>query len=163
MTPIVPTDPEPRRDIEAQFAALLDPAHPKRAVWVSNGTAHGPPMDVPFLGLGHAGRLYADIVLLMALKAEPSLERLAELLDYVEPNARLEREVPVVQARSEGGWVVQEMVSSWGKIGLARARAAAYGEVRVLSLAAVCARRMRLIAEEEGCQKEARSPTSSGS
>jgi hypothetical protein len=162
VTPISPTEPEPWRDIEAQFAALLDPLHPKRAVWVSRGTLYRPPPDIPCLALD-AGTFYANPERLAELRAEPSEEVLARLLDYVECKSALKGEVPVVQARSEGGWVVHEMASSWGKIGLARARAAPYGEVRVLSLAAVRARRMRLIAEEKGCQKEARSPTSSGS
>ena len=38
MTALARTYPEPAGDIAAQMAALVDPDHPKRALWVSLGT-----------------------------------------------------------------------------------------------------------------------------
>lgn len=148
MTPLEPTYPEPRRDIEAQFAALADPAHPKRSVWVSAGTSWAP--DLPCLCLP-AGRFYAAARLRAELLADPTRETLARLLDYIECRDAIRGgglTVPVVQALDPAGWVVLEMLSSWEKVGLARGRAQTYGEVRIVSSAACFLRRRRLIAEE---------------
>jgi hypothetical protein len=86
-----------------------------------------------------------------ALVAEPSLETLARILDYVEcrsPALAGFFQLPVVQALSPDGWVVQEQLVSWGRVGEARRRAAAYGRVRVVSVGGCLGRRRDLIARE---------------
>jgi hypothetical protein len=102
-TPLARTYPEPAGDIAAQMAALVDSLHPKRAVWVSAGTVVGAVFGaVPRLSLP-AGTLYARLGDLDALVAEPSLEMLARILDYVEcrsPALAGFFQLPVVQALS---------------------------------------------------------------
>ena len=150
-TALARTYPEPAGDIAAQMAALVDPLHPKRAVWVSAGTVVGAVVGaVPRLSLP-AGTLYARLGDLDALVAEPSLETLARILDYVEcrsPALAGFFQLPVVQALSPAGWVVQEQLVSWGRVGEARRRASAYGGVRVVSVGGCLARRRDLIARE---------------
>jgi hypothetical protein len=151
VTPLARTYPEPSGDIAAQIGALVDPGHPKRAVWVSAGTVVGVVVGaVPRLSLP-AGTLYARLGDLDALVAEPSLETLARILDYVEcrsPGLSGFFQLPVVQALSPDGWVVQEQLVSWGRVGEARRRASAYGGVRVVSVGGCLARRRDLIARE---------------
>jgi hypothetical protein len=150
MTPLARTYPEPAGDIAAQMAALVDPLHPKRAVWVSAGTVVGVVGAVPRLSLP-AGTLYARLGDLDALVAEPSLETLARILDYVEcrsPALAGFFQLPVVQALSPDGWVVQEQLVGWGRVGEARRRARAYGRVRVVSVGGCLGRRARLLAAE---------------
>jgi hypothetical protein len=133
------------------MAALVDPDHPKRALWVSLGT----PMVSVFDDLARVttpvGWLFAAPRLLRRFKVEPSLETLARILDYVEcrsPALSGFFQLPVVQALSPAGWVVQEQLVSWGRVGEARARARAYGRVRVVSVGGCLERRRRLIAQE---------------
>jgi hypothetical protein len=97
------------------------------------------------------GWLFAAPRLLLRFKADPSLEMLARILDYVEcrsPALAGFFQLPVVQALSPDGWVVQEQLVSWGRVGEARRRAAGYGLVRVVSVGGCLARRRRLIAQE---------------
>jgi hypothetical protein len=94
------------------------------------------------------GWLFAAPRVLRRFKAEPSLETLARILDYVEcrsPGLAGFFGLPVVQALSPAGWVVQEQLVSWGRVGEARRRAAAYGGVRVVSVGGCLERRRRLI------------------
>jgi hypothetical protein len=79
MTPLARTYPEPVGDIAAQMAALVDPDHPKRAVWVSAGTVVGAVVGAVLRLSLPAGTLYARLGDLDALVAEPSLETLASL------------------------------------------------------------------------------------
>jgi hypothetical protein len=152
-TPLARTYPEPAGDIAAQIGALVDPGHPKRALWVSLGTRT--PMVPVFDDLARVttpvGWLYAAPRLLRWFKAAPSLETLARILDYVEcrsPALAGFFQLPVVQALSPDGWVVQEQLVSWGRVGEARRRASAYGGVRVVSVGGCLARRRDLIARE---------------
>jgi hypothetical protein len=150
MTALARTYPEPAGDIAAQMAALVDPLHPKRAVWVSLGT-RVPVFDGMARVTTPVGWLFAAPRLLRWFKVEPSLETLARILDYVEcrsPALSGFFQLPVVQALSPAGWVVQEQLVSWGRVGEARARARAYGRVRVVSVGGCLERRRRLIAQE---------------
>jgi hypothetical protein len=151
MTLLAATDPEPLGDIAAQFGALVDPGHPKRALWISLGTRM--PMVPAFDDLARlttpVGWLFAAPRLLLRLKADASEEMLSRILDYHEPKPYPVRsELPVVQALDLNGWVVQEMLSSWSRVGEARRRAAAYGVVRVVSIAACLERRRWLIGRD---------------
>jgi hypothetical protein len=155
MTALARTYPEPAGDIAAQMAALVDPLHPKRAVWVSLGTPLVPVFDDLARVTTPVGWLYAAPRLLRWFKAAPSLETLARILDYVEcrsPALAGFFQLPVVQALSPAGWVVQEQLVSWGRVGEARARARAYGRVRVVSVGGCIGRRRRLLAEEIACR-----------
>jgi hypothetical protein len=159
MTPLARTYPEPAGDIAAQMAALVDPLHPKRALWVSLGT----PMVSAFDDLARVttpvGWLYAAPRLLRWFKAAPSLETLASILDYVEclsPALAGFFQLPVVQALSPDGWVVQEQLVSWGRVGEARRRAAAYGGVRVVSVGGCLERRRWLIGKDKERVRAAR-------
>jgi hypothetical protein len=151
VTPLARTYPEPAGDIAAQIGALVDPGHPKRALWVSLGTPMVPVFDDLARVTTPVGWLYAAPRLLRWFKAAPSLETLARILDYVEcrsPGLSGFFQLPVVQALSPDGWVVQEQLVSWGRVGEARRRAAAYGRVRVVSVGGCLARRRDLIARE---------------
>jgi hypothetical protein len=151
VTALARTYPEPAGDIAAQFGALVDPDHPKRAVWVSLGTPMVPVFDDLARVTTPVGWLYAAPRLLRWFKAAPSLETLARILDYVEcrsPGLSGFFQLPVVQALDPCGWVVQEQLVSWGRVGEARRRAAAYGGVRVVSVGGCLARRRDLIARE---------------
>ena len=153
MTALGVTYPEPAGDIRAQLVALTDLAHPKRALWVSAGGSIASIRFRPCIGIScagfAAGRLYAGASLCRALRADPSLETLSAILDYHEPkHLVVSSELPVVQALNPEGWVIQEMISSWSRVGEARRRAAEYGCVRVVSMVDCLARRERLIAAE---------------
>lgn len=140
MTALARTYPEPAGDIAAQMAALVDPGHPKRALWVSLGTPLVPVFDDLARVTTSVGWLYAAPRLLRRFKAAPSLETLARILDYVEcrsPGLSGFFQLPVVQAVDADGWVVQEQLVSWGRVGEARRRASAYGRVRVVSVGGV--------------------------
>lgn len=174
---IHPTEPEPLCDIEAQLTALRDPAHPKRAVWVSGspgirenprpgaspasrgnpdyGASSHPLRENPICGALHlpVGTLYGSPAILAALAAHPDDETLARLLDYIEPKSALGAGLwPVVQALNRDGCVIFEAVSSWRRIAEARARAQCFvsrgGTVRVVSIEASLERRRMLIAQE---------------
>jgi hypothetical protein len=148
MTALVWTYPEPLGDIAAQLAALVDPAHPKRGVWVCRGTPMPRALDIARLATP-MGWLYGSPRLLRRLAADPSEENLAEILDYVEPKSSVKGgEMPIVQAFDRNGWVVHEQLVSWSRVGEARRRAAGYGRVRVVSRLGCLERRRWLIARE---------------
>lgn len=155
MTALRSTEPEPLCDIEAQFAALLDPQHPKCAVWLSGATPRPRLVNAYtqlFLALP-AGTLYAtEALYLDRLIEEPTEEVLSELLGYIEPKSAVMAKpaawYPVIQARNRQGGVVWEQLASWERLGEALRRAAQYGFVAVLTLDEVIRRRLRLIALE---------------
>ncbi len=150
MTQIALTYPEPRGDIAAQMVAVVDHSHPKRALWVSLGTQTPAKFDdLPSVAMP-AGRLYAAPRLLRRFKGEPTLEVLAEILDYVEcKSGIMEHELtPVVQAVTHAGWVVQEMATSWDHLNEAWSRVSRYGRPRILSMAECLMRRRDLLAAE---------------
>jgi hypothetical protein len=147
------TEREPVSDIEAQLAALRDPDHPKRAVWIS-----GKAPAIPVQGL--PPRLYLDAGTLIAsredgarLLADPTEETLSQLLGYVESKTEaiagsLPSEPLVVQARDQNDAVVLEMLSSLGRFREAAIRAGTQGKVCIMTMTACLNRRQRLIAEE---------------
>ena len=159
MTAISPTEAEPLCDIEAQIEALLDPEHPKRALWISDGTEFvmieqiGPAADLCCLDLPGMGTFYGSEHACGRLEDEPTEERLADLLDYTEPKSLITARPavwwPVVQARSQGGCVVWEQVSSWERISETMLRAMLYGRPAVCTMAEVLTRRKRLIAAQK--------------
>src|SRR5215471_8476662 len=147
MTPLHPTTPEPSIDIECQLAALLDPLHPKRALWVSRGTRLPswlpavPRVELP------AGVLFATTDLCRRLQRSPCEEELAAILDYVEPKSALYGLQPIMVQARIGQAVVHEMAVSWSRLEEAISRARAYAcdkSVVTLSLAQCLERRARL-------------------
>ncbi len=144
MTEIAWTYPEPMGDILAQMAALIDPAHPKRAVWVSLGT-QVPPVELDRVA-SPVGWLYAPPRLLRWFESDPTLEVLSEILDYVECKPDIPGDFAVVQAVTPSGWVVQEMAVGWNRLSEAWNRISAYGYPRVLSIADCLLRRRYLLA-----------------
>lgn len=153
VTAITPTEQEPLCDIKAQFKALIDPDHPRRAVWVSSENQL--PLTPPGLCRVDldAGTLYASEHDCGRLMDDPSEEMLADILGYTEAKSGILRQtaawLPVVRARDAEGHVVWEQVASWGRIGEAMRRAMLYGRPAVLTMDEVLARRKRLIAAEE--------------
>lgn len=140
---ISPTWPEPRLDVTAQLAALLDPEHPKDTVWLASGTPV-PAIDAPdIVRVDHpAGVLLTtDADKASRFAAEPSDDTLADILGYVEPKGAVTGEPVVVQARAPSGGVVLEMGCSPGALDLALDRAKAHGAVFVLPLSAAMLRR----------------------
>ena len=156
MTLISPTAPEPLCDIRAQLAALRDPAHPKRAVWLARGTTIPIPLglvDVCAVSVA-GGTLFArEWDDCQRLADDPSDEMLATILDYIEPKSGIIAQPavwwPVVQARDAQGCVVWEQLSSWQHVGRATARARLYGRLAICTMGECRQRRARLIAEEE--------------
>jgi hypothetical protein len=167
MTLISPTAPEPLCDIRAQLAALGDPAHPKRAVWVARGTTIPIPLglvDVCAVSVA-GGTLFArDWEDCQYLLDDPSDETLATILGYIEPKSEIIAQPavwwPVVQARNVQGCVVWEQLSSWQRVAQTTERARLYGRLAVCTMDECTQRRVRLIAAEEkdSCQKAPRSP-----
>lgn len=156
VTAITPTECEPLCDIKAQLRALMDPDHPKRAVWLSLCNAQK--FDLMLCpGLRRldleAGTLYASEHDCGRLMDDPSEETLSQILDYTEAKSGIQHQSaawwPVVQARDAERHVVWEQVASWGRVGEAMRRAVLYGRLAVLTMDEVLARRKRLIAEEE--------------
>lgn len=152
MTLISPTEAEPLCDIAAQISALFDPLHPKRAVWISDGTEFVmvEDADLDSLTLPGKGTLYASAHDCGRLADDPSEELLAALLDYTEPKSGIIAQPavwwPVVQARDRAGCVVWEQIASWQRIREAVERARLYGQPGVYTMDTVRHRRARLIA-----------------
>jgi hypothetical protein len=156
LTPLSPTAPEPLCDIRAQVAALRDPAHPKRAVWVSYSNPVAMPLDCddwikPF-HMPHVGTLYASEHDCGRLADDPSEEMLSIILDYIEPKSGIIAQPavwwPVVQARDAQDCVVWEQLSSWQRVAQATARARLYGRLAICTMDECCQRRARLIAQK---------------
>ena len=152
-TPLTATDREPLCDIAAQYAALVNPEHPKTALWVSHGTG------LPELG-EHGlliGRFFAGILIasrrdIELLQAEPTEEQLSRILGYVESKtealaASLPSEPLIVQARI-GNAVVLEMLSGPTRFREAATRCREHGDVHVMTMSGCLHRRHRLILEE---------------
>jgi hypothetical protein len=156
------TEREPLCDIKAQLAALVDPAHPKRAVWVSGKAPAIPVHGLPPRLYLAAGTLIASREDGARLLADPSEEVLSRILGYVESKAMalaasLPSEPLIVQARTADA-VVLEMLTSVLSLRDAATRCRAYGDVHIVTMGAALKRRQRLIAEEEReCQKAPRS------
>ena len=146
---------EPAIDIAAQFDALVNPEHPKNAMWVTRGT---PLPDLECHGLESAdfaaGVLIAGPLDIVRLRADPCEEMLADILDYVVPKSALvgvqEASLLVAQARHPAsGAVILEMSIDLHRVKTAVHRCHDYGEPVVMSMADCLARRARLIAAEE--------------
>jgi hypothetical protein len=154
MTAITPTEPEPLCDIYAQISALIDPDHPKRAVWISEATRFVGLMDddIAQLDLPGRGTLYASEHDCGRLADDPSEETLSVILDYTEPKSGIIAQpavwYPVVQAHDARGCVVWEQIASWQRVAEAMARAQLYGRPAIRTMDLVLQRRARLIAEE---------------
>lgn len=158
MTQITLTEREPRCDIEAQFRALIDPDHPKRAVWISLGTpihvlAQFAVADGVYRLDTHWGTFFGSEHACGRLEDEPTEEMLSKLLDYTEPKSWILLApalwYPVVQARDDKDCVVWEQVSSWERLTQAIERARLYGTLEIMTIGETHRRRLRLIAKEE--------------
>jgi len=152
---LAPTRREPQRDIEAQFAALIDPKHPKKTMWVSLGTPI--PDMAGYDGLEAvnfgAGVLIAGHEDVLALQQHPCEEVLAMLLGLVAPKSsfahRQEQDLFVAQARHPvSGAVILEMVIDNTRIRSAISRCRRYGEPVVLTMADCLRRRATLLMME---------------
>jgi hypothetical protein len=132
---------------------MLDPEHPKRAVWISRGT------DIPPFASGDcwAADMGSGVLFSRAwedtkrLRLDPSEETLASILGYVESKAEAiaaaaPHEPLVVQARDGQDRVVHEMLTS--SVRYAAAATRAYGKVSIMTMSACLKRRRRLIDEE---------------
>ena len=151
--PLKPTAREPLCDLKAQVAALVDPQHPKRAVWISEGTPLYPLPD-GFCGLElSAGTLYASEHDCGRLADDPTEETLSDLLDYVVPKSAIihlpTEMLCVAQARDKNDNVILEMMVNFGRLDAALARCRVYGKPIWLSVDDCLTRRLMLIAEED--------------
>ena len=144
------TYPEPRSDLIAQLAALADPAHPKRVMWVAAG---GVRLAVPS-GLYGLERPEGTLIALDPwaprwLAADPSEATLAILLGYPEDKDRALREPhQVVQALDPAGAVITESLCRCRALTAAIAALQPHGRIRLTTPDAVIARRCRLSLEE---------------
>lgn len=155
-TALTPTEPEPKCDVYAQISALIDPDHPKHAVWISLGTpfAMVEDDDLASLYVPDVGVLYGRMEDCARLAADPTEETLAEILGYEESKAAalaasLPHEPLVVQARDQNDCVVLEMLASLHRLRAASTRCAQCGRVHVMTMEACLKRRQRLIEEEK--------------
>jgi hypothetical protein len=152
---IAPTLREPLCDIRAQFLALLDPAHPKDAMWISDGTPcpitenpriiYIPTQGGVFLTNNPAKAEYFRLT-------RGSEGTLAAALGYVVSKSELDPSNAVmVQATDLGGAVITEMAC--GKEDLQRAVEVlrGHGRVSIVSIIATLARRAMLVEQEDSC------------
>jgi hypothetical protein len=110
--PVSATAPEPVSDIQAQLAAVADPANPKTTMFVAKGT---PMPDTIPKGVRQATRpegtlISTDAAKLNAFrKGKLTDEKLASLLDYPEPKSQVNpATAQAVQAKDAQGNVVTE-------------------------------------------------------
>jgi hypothetical protein len=143
---IAPTWPEPFCDVVAQVRALLDPCHPKAAMWLSAGT-RTPSWIAPSLVLP-TGSFYGSARDCRRLETDPSEETLARLLGYVEAKSAIRVCGLMAQARDPGGCVVSEMMFSPSRMPEALAAFTGHGTVFVTSIEAALGRRAALVAKE---------------
>jgi len=129
----------------AQTRALLDPRHPKRAMWLSVWTPT-PPIR-PSLVLPTGG-FYGSVADCRRLEADPSDEQLAAILGYVEPKSMLRGYPLAVQARDTAGCVISEMLSSPSRLPDAVDALAGHGSIVVVTMEEVLARRLALAVKE---------------
>ena len=127
-TEVLPSAPEPSNDIQAQIAALADPAHPKDTVFVAPGGRGSVPVDLP-PGVMRVDRpegtlLTTDRDKLAAFTARDLSSRdIADSLghpegrDEVLTHARQGGDVAVVQARDSADRVIAEAAASAPRIG----------------------------------------------
>lgn len=143
---LAPTWAEPFCDVVAQVRALLDPCHPKAAMWLAAGT-RAPSWVAPSLVLP-AGSFYGSPRDCRRLEADPSEEMLAHLLGYVEAKSAIRGCGLIAQARDARGCVVSEMAFSPSRMPEAVAALTGHGTIFVTSVEAALGRRAVLIAKE---------------
>lgn len=141
--------PEPRCDVAAQIRALVSPWHPKDAVWLAQGTP-APQID----GVERIAHEAGVLLTVAPLKArrfrdDPSDDRLAEILGYVEPKGSVTEPLIVVQAR-DNGCVVIEMAVSAHRAQEAANTAARHGQLYLMTLPDALLRRVALCLAEAG-------------
>ena len=113
---IPPTTPEPKADIRAQVRALLDPRHPKDAVFVARGNEAALPGSLP--GVHGTARPEGTLLTTKPGKARAfakgvSDDGMAKLLGYPEPKSRaMGQGEAVIQAKDGRGAVVTEALVS---------------------------------------------------
>jgi hypothetical protein len=143
---ISPSLPEPRRDIAAQIAAMLDPDHPKDAVFIAAGNEDALSVVVRPEGV----LLTTDQRKAAAFRAGVDDVGMARILGYPEAKlaAILGGDPCLVQVRDRDGSVVQEAVSSAAKAAATADALAHYrpegGSIIVLSPADAMRRRLTL-------------------
>lgn len=115
--PIRPTMPEPKVDIRAQTRAMLDPKHPKDAVFVARGNETALPRT-PLPGVARVSKPGGTLLTTKPAKAKAfargvSDAGLGKLLGLPESKSSAVRPGgSVVQARDHRGAVVTEAVTS---------------------------------------------------
>lgn len=146
---ISPTLPEPRCDIEAQFRAVVNPRHPKQAMWIGAGTVWPRGWGGGHICLFREGvlmsRHFEDVVM---LRSTPDDRTLADILGYLEPKWSAGGQAVVVRALDGDGCVVTEMAVSPKRAGEAYALVKHHGEPELTTIPAVLERRRILCAAE---------------
>lgn len=144
------TIPEPTVDIAAQVAAMLDDAHPKKAVWVSAGSGCPElPEYVHRLPLFSGTLLARDESDCERLRDDPRDETLAFILGYIEPKSAIVGNPIVVQARKDSA-VVLDMACSLCRVTEAMDTAERYGDVVLTTPKWALLRRLTLWNAERG-------------
>jgi hypothetical protein len=150
--------PEPASDVRAQIAALLDPAHPKVAVFVSPWNVADLP-DVPFSMklIRGEGVLVTEKPEKMRIFAAWPLDddKMALILGYPESKTAALGACPpgylrVVQARDRQGSVITEALCSPLWLEPTQKALAPHGDLVVMMPAQVVWRRIALRTEEAG-------------
>lgn len=147
------TLPELKGDIEAQMKALLDPDHPKRAVFLARGQEL-PNCKLPsgvFVESRPEGTLITDSALLAAAFSTTEIltdAHLAEILGYPVSKVEVMRAGggAVVQAIDENGWVIFEAATTQDLLNATMSAAEEQvppgGHVAVMTIEAAIARRL---------------------
>lgn len=143
---ITRTMPEPRCDIEAQLRALIDPAHPKDAVWIARG-GWWPDLPYPELAIYERDEgilLTKEPRYVNWLYLVPSDETLAAILGYRQPKSTIEGFGYIVQAYNPEDAVVTEMLVDENHLDEAKRTLEAHGRVIVTDILSALNRRLYL-------------------
>jgi hypothetical protein len=138
------SSPEPLCDVAAQVRALLDPAHPKDAVWLARGTVVPGGIDAERVDLPEGVLFTTNQAKARYLRMFPTDEALALVLGYLEPKSTVVCPAVVVRAADEEGSIITEMACNAARIDAATAMLMSHGRVSITDVHSSLARRAEL-------------------
>jgi hypothetical protein len=146
------TTPEPQSDVQAQIAAMLDPANPKDSVFVADGTAL-PPVPEGVTSIKKKGGTLLTTNAEKAKKFRRSKvtdELVAEMLAIPQPKSEVAGTPEAVQAKDAQGNVVAEAVTdgTGGNEAAVAAQTPPGGSVGFVAPEAALAQRAEKVAAE---------------
>jgi hypothetical protein len=132
---------------------LVDPAHPKDAVWLSNTT---PPPAIALSGLRMIAIELPSGVLFTTnpakaeyFRLDPTEDRLSDVLGYIKPKSKLNLDdAVIVQAVDLNNNVITEMLVDLEDVNQARQILRNHGIIKIQTIEQVLARRITLTLQE---------------